>query len=172
MLVSRRVVIGVVPAGFLGGFFAMPKVGKPAPPFSLTTLVEGRRVSLADLAGKVLVLNFWATWCAPCRVEMPMLEGYARAHRDSDLRLFGVSVDDVNSVSQMRMLASVTAYPLAYRFSGPYGPIGGEVPSNYVIDRAGLVRYAKAGAFADDGALDAVVAPLLAQPPPGKRATA
>ncbi len=68
-------------------------VGKAAPPFSLDAL-EGGRVRLADFRGKVVIVNFWATWCAPCKVEIPWLvEFYTRYHAQG-LEILGVSVDD------------------------------------------------------------------------------
>jgi len=68
------------------------KEGQQAPGFTLLTL-DGGRASLADHRDKLVVLNFWATWCQPCTVEMPSLEALWRRHRDRGLVVVGVSVD-------------------------------------------------------------------------------
>ena len=66
---------------------------RPAPDFTLQSL-DGRAVRLADFRGKAVVLNFWATWCAPCRVEMPWLVELARQYRAQGVEVVGVSMDD------------------------------------------------------------------------------
>jgi thiol-disulfide isomerase/thioredoxin len=162
----RDMAMGVLAVGLFGDMVAVAKVGRPAPPFTVTTF-DGRRVTREDLAGKVVVLNFWATWCAPCRIELPMLDRYLRDHPDGDLQLFAVTTEGSVPDSALRPLARQLSFPLATRISGHgYGPLDA-IPTNYVIDRAGIVRWAKSGAFTEDS-LGAVVGPLLAAraPPP------
>ncbi|MBW2271712.1 MAG: TlpA family protein disulfide reductase [Deltaproteobacteria bacterium] len=68
--------------------------GEPAPEFSLELLDGGGRVSLAELRGQTVILDFWATWCPPCEFQVPELNALYEAHRElGDIRLFGVSVD-------------------------------------------------------------------------------
>ena len=162
----RQFAAGATLTGFLGDAFDYPKVGKPAPPFTIVTF-DHRTVRLADLAGKVVVLNFWATWCAPCRIELPMLDAYVRRHPNDDLKLFAVTTEGSVPDSKLKPLASLLSFPLATRISGPgYGPLGGSVPTNFVIDRQGIVRYANKGAFTEGG-FASVVGPLLSAPSPG-----
>jgi cytochrome c biogenesis protein CcmG, thiol:disulfide interchange protein DsbE len=166
----RDVVVGATLIGFFGDVFSYAKIGRPAPPFTVTTF-DKQRFSLTDLAGKVVVLNFWATWCAPCRVELPMLDTYLRQHASDDLKLFAVTTEGSMPNSKLKPLADVLSFPLATSISGHgYGPLDG-VPTNYVIDRGGIVRYAQAGAFTEV-AFDAVVKPLLAAPAPTRTTTA
>src|SRR5580704_1548616 len=113
-IVRRQFAMGATAAAFLGGIFDSPKVGKPAPPFTIYTF-DKRKVTLADLAGKVVVLNFWATWCAPCRVELPMLDAYVRRHPGDDLQLFAVTVEGSVPDSKLQPLAKVLSFPLATR---------------------------------------------------------
>jgi cytochrome c biogenesis protein CcmG/thiol:disulfide interchange protein DsbE len=91
-----------------------PTVGQPAPDFQLT-LVDGSHVRLSELRGQVVVLNFWATWCVPCRAELPLLDRYYRLRRDAGLRVFAVTTE--GSVPLYRMLASMRSRRCA-RFAG------------------------------------------------------
>ncbi|MES2095825.1 MAG: redoxin domain-containing protein [Pseudomonadota bacterium] len=149
-----------VPASAGGG---KVKIGEAAPDFSMV-LVDGSKVSLADLRGKVVVLNFWATWCVPCRKELPLLDTYYAAQRDAGLRVFAVTTEDSLPLSQMKKLFAVMRIPAVKRIKGPYDWIGG-VPTNIVIGRDGKIRYAKAGSF-DLDALNAILVPLLREPVP------
>jgi peroxiredoxin len=141
-----------------------PKPGDTAPNFELT-LVNGQKVALADLRGQVVVLNFWATWCVPCRTELPTLDAYYRLQKKHGLRVFAVTTQDSVSEKRLHDLFNTMAVEPIHRLKGPYSYIDGGVPTNYVIDRAGKVRYAKAGAF-DLDALNAVLIPLLKEPAP------
>jgi cytochrome c biogenesis protein CcmG, thiol:disulfide interchange protein DsbE len=162
--IRRRDVVAAVPVGVFSGFFKRATVGKPALPFTVATF-DGRRLSLEDLRGKVILLNFWATWCGPCRIELPLLAEYARRHSEQGLALFAIDTLDILSSADLRKFAKQTSWPLAMHFSGAgYGDLGA-VPTNYVIDRAGIVRYASTGAF-DEDSLEALMAPLLSAPQP------
>lgn len=156
------------------GFQAEAKrasLGEPAPPFSGTTL-DGQEVSLDALRGNVVIVNFWATWCAPCRIELPLLDGYMRAREKNGLRVVAVTLD-ANRVpsSAIKQLQDALSLPLLKRFKGDYAPIDRAVPTNFVIDRAGVVRYAKAGSF-DLDSLNAILVPLLNETPPQTPAAA
>jgi len=140
------------------------KVGKPAPAFTLTTY-DGETVSLESLRGRVVLLNFWATWCGPCNREMPQIDTYLRRHRNAPLSVYAVTVDNEVPYDRLRFLAETLAFPLIKKMKGGgYGVLDG-VPTNYVIDKAGVVRYAKSAAFDLDD-LESVVSPLLAEPAP------
>jgi cytochrome c biogenesis protein CcmG/thiol:disulfide interchange protein DsbE len=149
---------------------ARAKVGEPAPPFSGTTF-DGQEISLDQLRGNVVIVNFWATWCAPCRVEMPLLDGYLRAREKNGLRVIAVTTD-ANRLpkSFSAKLDGVTAMPLLRTFRGDYAPIGRAIPTNFIIDKAGVVRYAKAAAM-DLDSLNEILVPLLNEPAPPTPAT-
>ena len=69
-----------------------PQVGDRAPDFELT-LIDGSNVRMHDPRGQVVVLSYWATWCAPCRTELPILDGYYRVRRDAGLRVFAIATE-------------------------------------------------------------------------------
>ena len=140
-----------------------PKVGDVAPDFQMT-LVDGSKVSMADLRGKVVVLNFWATWCVPCRKELPTLDAYYDVQQKAGLRVFAVTTEDSLPLYQLKKLFAVMHIPAVRKIKGPYEIMTG-VPTNYVIDRSGHVRYAKAGAF-DLDELNRLLVPLLKEPAP------
>ena len=139
------------------------KVGQPAPE-AVLNLVNGQKVSLSALRGQVVLINFWATWCVPCRKELPTLDAYYRVQRKFGLRVFAATTEDSVPIASMTKLFSLLSIDAVRRIRGPYESTGA-VPTNIIIDRAGTVRYYKAGAFDLDGLNDALV-PLLQEPAP------
>lgn len=140
-----------------------PATGDEAPGFELT-LVDGRKVTLAELRGKVVVLNFWATWCGPCKQELPLLDAYYRLQRKHGLEVFAVTTEDSLPLSRLKPVFAAIQIPPVRKLKGPYAVLRG-VPMNYIIDRSGRVRYAKAAAF-DLDALNSILVPLLNEPAP------
>ena len=141
-----------------------PKPAKDAPDFELRT-PDDRTIRLADFKGKVVLLNFWATWCDPCREEMPGMERLYRAYKDRGLVVLAVSIDSQG--------ASVVT-PFVKKFGLTF-PIGLDprmvvrerygvwaVPSTFFIDRAGKrVLFANGAREWDGKAAHAVVESLL-----------
>lgn len=140
-----------------------PVVGEPAPDFELT-LIDKSKVKLSSLRGEVVVLNFWATWCAPCKKELPLLDAYYKAQQKYGLRVFAITTEDSLPLFQLKKLFDVMAIPSARSIKGGYGALGG-LPTNFVIDRSGRLRYAKSGAFDLDD-LNNTIVPLLKEPRP------
>ena len=120
---------------------AAPQIGEAAPPLVVTAL-DGTAIDLAKLRGKVVLVNFWATWCAPCRKEMPTFDAFYRRHSNENLELVGISIDFARDAAKMRKAAAPLAYPIAWindagvnGFGAPDG-----VPITYVIDADGIIR--------------------------------
>lgn len=167
-MVKFRWMVALLGLATLAGVTAPPaaalvKVGQPAPDFELT-LVDGSKVTREELRGHVVILNYWATWCAPCREELPLLDAYYRGRKENGLRVYAVATEDSLPIKKLKPLFEVIAIPPARRIKGPFR-IMGALPTNYVIDRAGTVRYAKAGAFTLDE-LNELLVPLLNERPP------
>ena len=138
-----------------------PSVGQPAPDFQVK-LMDGTKVSLADLKGQVVVLNFWATWCAPCKRELPLLDAYYRLQKQHGLRVFAITTEDSVPAYQLKNLFAALAITPIKGIKGPYG-VQRAVPTNYIIDRRGVVHYAKAAALDLDD-LNRELVPLLKEP--------
>ena len=134
-------------------------------PDAVLRLADGNKVHLSELRGQIVVLNFWATWCVPCRTELPLLDGYFRAAQKHcwPLRVFAVATEDGVYKYKLTKLFRLLAITQTDRINGGlFGDMDG-LPTNYVIDKAGVLRYAKAGAFDLDG-LNDVIVPLVNEP--------
>jgi cytochrome c-type biogenesis protein len=149
----------IIAAGFaliFSGFFA-PEMSadaqdlKPAPQYSATTL-DGQPMSLDALKGEVVMLNVWATWCVPCREEMPGLQALHEEFGDKGLKVVGVSIDD-RGVTASRINSFMESVGVTYtiwrdpndRFAPTFRTIG--VPETFLISKDGYIVYQWKGAF-------------------------
>jgi peroxiredoxin len=132
------------------GDLRAPAIGAPAPAFQAMDL-RGAPVTLAALRGRVVVLNVWATWCLPCREEIPQLEALHRQVAADSVTLIGVSVDAPGSGAEVQefMTAQGMSYPVwldpEHQFSLAFLTMG--VPETFVIDRQGIIRHRVIGAL-------------------------
>ena len=114
------------------------RVGQPAPAATLVTL-DGKRLSTQELMGQVVILTFWATWCVPCRDELPLLSTYAAEHAAQGLSVLGFTLNTADELDQVRAVARTLSFPVGFleHSSAPgYGRIW-RIPVNFTIDRAG-----------------------------------
>lgn len=124
-------------------------INKAAPPFDLPAL-DGQRVSLADYRGKKkLILSFWASWCVPCKTEMPMLrEFYERQRKNSDkFELLAISIDDERAPAERFATAMKLPFPVLLDPNSQAADAYGvdSIPSIFVIDEKGKVIYGHTG---------------------------
>jgi len=116
-----------------------PKIGGPAPAFSLRRLDTSGTLALASLRGKPVVLNFWASWCVPCKGEAKMLENAWQRYRAQGVVFVGIDWHDVKSDARRFLDHHGVTYPTVLDGSGSitdrYGVVG--VPETYFIDRRG-----------------------------------
>lgn len=171
---TRRALLGAAAGLSLAGLEALfipgarandLALGKPAPPATLVTL-DGKHISTTDLAGNVVILTFWATWCGPCRQELPLLSEYAAQHAGQGLVVLGFTLDPAEALPKVQKVAQTLSFPVGLLENSTlpgYGRIW-RIPVNFTIDPQGRLI--------DDGwkdkeptwtaeRLDRIVTPLL-----------
>jgi peroxiredoxin len=135
--------------------------GEPAPAFTLTSL-EGSKVSLSDFRGKVVILDFWATWCPPCKREIPDFIVLQTKYGAQGLQILGVAVSDEESAVRKFVKDVGMNYPVVLgtpAVSSQYGGVE-SIPTTFVIDRDGKIRETFVGYRSVD-TFEAVIGPLL-----------
>jgi len=134
--------------------------GQPAPAFSLVDM-NGKKVSLADYKGKPVLVNFWATWCGPCKLEMPWLEEFSKKYAPQGLTILGVAADDApkNVIASVVNKSGVT-YPILLKDSKVEELYGGVdyLPETFYVGRDGKVMLATAGLTSENGGKDEIEA--------------
>ncbi len=156
-LTSKRLVIWIVVAACLAGLYfygchRMPAwqlatSGKIAPDFNVTDL-DGRKLTLSDYKGKVVLLDFWATWCAPCRAEIPHFVEMQTTYGPQGFQVIGISMDDDAKPVREFYREFKLNYPVAVgddKLADSYGGVLG-LPVNFIIDRDGHIYSKHIGA--------------------------
>ncbi len=163
-LLAGLVGVFVLSSATNAAFAAQDLLNKPSPGFSLKDL-NGQTLRLASYRGKVVLLDFWATWCAPCQVEMPVFAAWQRQYRPQGLQVIGISMDD-DAAPARRLVARLKLnYPVAMgdeRLGARYGGVLG-LPLTFLIDRDGVVR-ARFQGETDMKVIENRLKTLLAQP--------
>jgi len=132
--------------------------------FTLPDL-DGKKRSLHEWRGKVIVLNFWATWCPPCREEIPLFTALQKKHPEGGLQVIGVAIDDKTAVLVFRQFVSMN-YPVligdddTLKLVAQYGNRMGSLPYTVIIDRNGSIVARKLGEITQIE-LDSLIEPHL-----------
>jgi peroxiredoxin len=147
---------------FFSRVFADPVAPTPAPGWELKD-VDGKRVDFSQFKGKVVVLDFWATWCVPCRSEIPGYGKLQEKYRDKGLVIIGVSLDQEGPGAVKKFIGD---FHMNYRVVmgddavvEAFGGVDG-IPTTFIIDRNGKIRDKKVGAM-ETGAYEKVLLPYL-----------
>ena len=130
-----------------------PKLrGKAAPNFALVSL-DGKKVSLSDYKGRPVLINFWATWCAPCKLEMPWFEEFQNKYGGQGLQILGIAEDDAGKDEIAKAVRKTgVSYPILLT-DGKVAPAYGGVdylPMSFYVDRSGVVVEETAGLASKD----------------------
>lgn len=155
---TRVLGIAVIAAGIIAIFFSAANNGpaaygqdfKPAPQYGAATL-DGKPISIEDLRGEVVMLNVWATWCVPCREEMPGLQALHEEFGGDDFRIVGVSIDDRGAHGRIPVFLQAMGVDYDIwvdpdnNFARTFRTIG--VPETFIISRDGYIVYQWKGAF-------------------------
>ncbi|MFQ5536719.1 MAG: TlpA family protein disulfide reductase [Gemmatimonadota bacterium] len=130
-----------------------PRPGAPLPAYAATTL-DGDSVALASFRGRPVLLNLWATWCAPCRHETPFLQSLYEQHRDQGFVIVGVSMDTADQAEAVREFIQEfgVTYPILHdrRMVGmdTFRVLG--LPASFLIDREGILRWMRYGPVSEN----------------------
>lgn len=128
---------------------------------------QGKPTALAQWQGKVLIVNFWATWCPPCRKEMPLLDAAQQKWGKQGVQVIGIGIDDPISIKDYAK-ANKLGFPLLV--AGPeligltmeFGNLSQGLPFSVIIGRDGALKHTKLGPFKDKD-LDRLISPLIAR---------
>lgn len=126
--------------------FAAGELSGPAPDFTLKSR-DGKNVRLADLRGQVVMLNFWASWCGPCRQEMPILDELAKRYGRAGFTLLGVNVEQDSSAGEKYLKETPVNFPILWDPTSEVSKLYhiDAMPSTVMIDRDGNMRYLHRG---------------------------
>jgi thiol-disulfide isomerase/thioredoxin len=143
MVILARM-LQVVTLWLAGAMLAVPalaaKAGEAAPAFELTA-ANGQRVALADLRGRVVYVDFWASWCAPCRRSFPWMNAIAARYAGEGLTIVGINVDKRREDAERFLRDTPAAFTIAYDAQGttPAAYAVAGMPSSYLVDRQGVI---------------------------------
>lgn len=140
---------------------------KPAPDIELK-LINGSAFRPSNAKGKVLVLDFWATWCAPCKASFPKVDAIYKKHAARGLEVVAINEDEDQKKVPAFLDEVKPSFTIAFDNNGKGAEAFGveTMPSSFIIDRRGVVRYAHSGYHPDDAAvIEAEVEELLAEAP-------
>ena len=119
-----------------------PAVGSMAPEFSLKSVPDGKTVTLSSLRGKAVVVNFWATWCGPCKIEMPWLVDLQKKYGPQGLQIVGVAMDDTSDKEIADFAHKMGVNYVVLKGTEKVGDLYGGIdrlPLTYFVDRSGKV---------------------------------
>ena len=144
--------------------FGTMEVGQPAPSLVVREL-NGQMFDLSAVRGKVVILSFWATWCPPCRAEMPVLDAFYRRYHGQGLEMIGLSADRPHDRSDVQKVMQSFSYPAAMLDDAKVNDFGtpSALPKTIVIDGNGIVRAEMTPdqTAVTEKSLSAAVLPLL-----------
>ncbi|HUL40393.1 MAG TPA: TlpA disulfide reductase family protein [Burkholderiales bacterium] len=143
------------------------ELDKPAPQIE-GVMINGKPFKLSDYNGKVVLVNFWASWCDPCREEMPAIDAFYRKYRDRGFEVIAISMDTDDDLPKVQKVMQAFSFPAMMQSETEmdgYGRVW-RIPITVVIDRAGIVRrngFEGDPVLMNSKILEDTVAPLIAK---------
>jgi len=145
-----------------------PRQGFFAPGFTLNTL-DGKEVDLSNLKGKVVLINFWASWCSPCKAEMPAIQATYQVYRDQGLVVLGINVTDQGEANAARQFAQTEGltFPLLADVRGDIFQLYQvqALPTSFFVDRQGKIATVVVGGPMAEALIRSRVEALLKESP-------
>lgn len=139
---SRKYIAAALAIAVLPLLAASGQYGQPAPDFSLQSF-SGKQISLSDHKGDVVMINFWATWCGPCRQEMPILDELYNRYERAGFQLLGVNIDDEPQRAKDMIAELGVSFPVLFDNTKEVSELYSvqAMPVSVMVDREGKVRY-------------------------------
>ena len=144
LVIATSLVFGLVVLPKMGGGPSSKLVGLPAPDFNLELLsggAEGNRIQLSSLVGKAVVLDFWASWCGPCRKQAPIVEAFSGAHSAQDVVVVGVNTSDDKNEALGYLKSKSLSYAMAFDEGGRVASAYGvrNLPTMVIVGKSGKI---------------------------------
>lgn len=145
-----------------GGSGQAPQIGKPAPDFNLQSL-DGQSVSLSGLRGKPVLINFWATWCPPCRIEMPYIQQVYDEWADKGLAILAIDVGESPSEVRESMESRNLSFPVLLDTAGDVALQYNvrAIPTTLFLDKDGILQTVKVGAFSSKADIEKSLSKII-----------
>ncbi|UUA72036.1 TlpA family protein disulfide reductase [Cellvibrio sp. QJXJ] len=143
---SLRKKLATITAGIALGLSSLLALAEPAPDFTLPSS-SGENVRLAEQRGQVVMLNFWASWCGPCRQEMPLLDEMSKRYSSAGFVLYGVNVEEDNTDAKKLIQQLGVTFPILYDAESKASSLYNvdAMPTTVLIDKKGEIRYVNRG---------------------------
>lgn len=124
------------------------RVGRLAPDFTLTDL-EGNRITLSDFRGKVVLINFWASWCPPCRAEMPDIEAVYQEYKDKGVVVVGIDIREPEDIVRQFVADGGYSWTFVLDTTGAVASTYAitAIPTSFFLDKEGVIQAARVGAM-------------------------
>ncbi len=146
-------------------------IGKPVPSFKIKT-IDGQVMTPSSSKGHILIINLWATWCEPCRKEMPAIDAIYRKYHDQGVDVIAVSLDDRSDQEKVKSVMQSFAFPASMEKDADIDGFGRiwRVPVTFIIDQNGILRRNgwEGDPTVDIPILEAIIIPLLSPTNTGK----
>jgi len=137
----------VILVGFAGSLVNAAEVGSPAPQFTLPSLQQNQRAALIQFAGKVVYLDFWASWCAPCRTSFPLLDGLYQKLKSRGFEVVAVNLDEEKENAEKFLEHYPVNFTVLRDSEGHWADQYGveSMPTSFIVDKKGVIQHVHNG---------------------------